>query len=560
MAESGIIREFLVALGFKVDAAGQKKFEDGVENSSKKVKELAKANEEAGKSALKMGAAILSVGYLVGRSALDFAGKLEDLHFAAKRTGAAASSLKAMANAAADVGVTAQEALSSVEGVARFMRNNPAGESYISSLGVQTRKANGELRDTVDIVNDLGKELSKRPQYLANQLGQVVGINENHLLGMRNQDYFNEYGKSKANFDRSGVDSQSETAHGAMKWWRDLKENVEGTLGPAGSWATGTGLGIGGSVLGYFAAKSAVQQMIGKAVGSAAAAAAAAPAAASAAGAAGAAGEAAAAAGAAGAAGAGAAATPMAAAASRGLFARFLPWAARIGGGLGLMLYSGGTNEGEEAELERRRGMGATVTPAGPAPRQTGRSRLPRGIRNNNPGNINFAGQPGAAREEGPGGRFAVFQSAEQGLEALAVQLKRYANAGMDTIRAIITKYAPAGENNTEAYIANIARKFGVKDTDRLDFTNKETLANMMTAITQFENGQNPYTRDQVVAAAAKGVDHTGKFGGGQVKIEQKTEINLYGVSDARAAGSEVERRQRDVNRDMTRNLQGALS
>lgn len=224
------------------------------------------------------------------------------------------------------------------------------------------------------------------------------------------------------------------------------------------------------------------------------------------------------------------------------------------------MLYSGGTNEGEEAELERRRGMGATVTPTGPAPRQTDRSRLPRGIRNNNPGNINFVGQPGAAREDGPGGRFAVFQTAEQGLEALAVQLKRYANAGMDTIRAIITKYAPAGENNTEAYIANIAKKFGVKATDHLDFTNKETLANMMTAITQFENGQNPYTRDQIVAAAAKGVDHTGKFGGGQVKIEQKTEINVHGVSDPVAAANQVRRQQSDLNADMVRNLQGAIS
>ncbi len=531
MTESGMIREFLVGLGFKIDAASQKKFVEGVDGATKKTEKLAKANDDAGKSVLKFGGAVLTVGGLIGRSALNFAGKLEDLHFAAKRTGAAASSLKAMANAAQDVGVTAQEALSSVEGVARFMRNNPGGESYIQNLGVQTRKANGELRDTVDIVNDLGKELSKRPVYNAVQYGQLIGINENHLLGMRNQEYWTEFQKSRENFIRSGVDKQSDQAHSGMKQWRDLKENIEGILGPTGTWAAGTALQIGGTVLGYQAAKSIAAKMFGRA---APAAAAAVP-----------------------------EAVAPAAGAAGGWLSKFLPWAARFSAGLGLMLYSPGTNKGEKEELERRRAMPPTITNGGqtqrPSAPKVADKRLPRGIRNNNPGNLNYVGQTGATKESGPGGRFAVFETAEAGLEALAVQIKRYANAGMDSIRAIVEKYAPKGENNTEAYIANVAKKFGVSDTTRLDFANKETMANMMSAITQYENGQNPYTRDMIIAAAARGAEHTGKFGG-PVKIEQKTEIKVIGASNPSRVAEEVARRQEDVNEDLYRNLANASS
>ncbi|MGN5479529.1 hypothetical protein ACTMU2_29330 [Cupriavidus basilensis] len=81
---------------------------------------------------------------------------------------------------------------------------------------------------------------------------------------------------------------------------------------------------------------------------------------------------------------------------------------------------------------------------------------------------------------------------AQQGLEALAIQIKRYANAGMDSIRSIIEKYAPKGENNTEAYISGLAKRLGVSDLAHLDFSNKDIMANMMAAITQIEKRTQP--------------------------------------------------------------------
>ena len=51
---------------------------------------------------------------------------------------------------------------------------------------MQTRNANGELRDTVDIMSDLGGALAKMPTYRAAQYANIFGIDENLMLAMRN--------------------------------------------------------------------------------------------------------------------------------------------------------------------------------------------------------------------------------------------------------------------------------------------------------------------------------------------------------------------------------------
>ena len=118
----------------------------------------------------------------------------------------------------------------------------------------------------------------------------------------------------------------------------------------------------------------------------------------------------------------------------------------------------------------------------------------PRGIRNNNPGNLNFAHQAGAVLEPGPNARFARFPTAEAGLEALRDQLIRYiVRDGIDTVAGIISKWAPPSENNTAAYIRGVAHALGAEPDDRLGQPNPKLIAGLMSAIIRFENGQNPY-------------------------------------------------------------------
>ena len=112
-----------------------------------------------------------------------------------------------------------------------------------------------------------------------------------------------------------------------------------------------------------------------------------------------------------------------------------------------------------------------------------------RGMRNNNPGNLNFAGQAGATKEGGPNGRFARFGSMDEGVAALARQLQLYAGRGIDTVRGIIGKYAPPGENNTEAYVGSIMKRMGVGADQHLDLKNLTVLREMIGGISTVENG-----------------------------------------------------------------------
>lgn len=353
MAESSVIREFLVGLGFKIDVDQEKKFRDGVEGATKKTEELDKAQVKAGKSAVTMAAAFVGATAFVAARTVDFAQKLENLHFAARRTNSAASSLKAVANAAQDVGVSADQAQGSIENVARFMRNNPAGESYIASLGVQTRDANGHLRDTVDIVNDIGKSMAKKPAWLGAQYAQQLGIDENYMLGMRDQAYQQSYDRAKGDYERSGVDTANNGGHSLMSALRHMQSGMEGTFGTVGTFGIETGAALGGGVLTYMGAQKAVQAAVGRALGigvekaaTTAAAAAAETAATAAAGT------------------AGATAAGAAAAGRVGLLSRLLPWGSRLlgrAGALGLLFHSEGLNEGESDELKRRQALGPTI-------------------------------------------------------------------------------------------------------------------------------------------------------------------------------------------------------
>lgn len=85
--------------------------------------------------------------------------------------------------------------------------------------------------------------------------------------------------------------------------------------------------------------------------------------------------------------------------------------------------------------------------------------------RNNNPGNLVYAGQPGAS----PGvGGFAAFDSLADGQAALQKQITLDATRGTDvngnpttTLAELITSWAPPSENDTASYIANVSASTG---------------------------------------------------------------------------------------------------
>ncbi|THJ52603.1 mannosyl-glycoprotein endo-beta-N-acetylglucosamidase [Burkholderia sp. LS-044] len=213
MADSVVIREFLVALGFKVDEKGLKNFKEGVEGTTKGVKQLI--------------ATVSGAALTVSAGVAAFASKLERLYFVSQRTGASATNLRGFEFAARNMGVSAEAATGTIENLARFLRNNPAGEGYLATLGVQTRNANGELRDTVDIMSDLGKSLANKPTWLANQYGNILGIDENLMLAMRNGDFEKLLKQYREMSQTTGLDKAADDSHRFMTQLRGLGTSFE---------------------------------------------------------------------------------------------------------------------------------------------------------------------------------------------------------------------------------------------------------------------------------------------------------------------------------------------
>lgn len=120
-----------------------------------------------------------------------------------------------------------------------------------------------------------------------------------------------------------------------------------------------------------------------------------------------------------------------------------------------------------------------------------GSGSVPRGVRNNNPGNLRPTGERWQG-QTGDDGGFMRFSTPLHGVRALAVDLTAKHGRGLRSVRQIISVYAPPSENDTDAYVRNVARALGVSPDAVLDFSGPQLEA-MMAAIIQMENGQQPY-------------------------------------------------------------------
>lgn len=124
----------------------------------------------------------------------------------------------------------------------------------------------------------------------------------------------------------------------------------------------------------------------------------------------------------------------------------------------------------------------------------------PRGIRNNNPGNIEYTGEQWQGLDTPPSdGRFCRFQTPAFGIRAIARVLITYRDRhGINTIRDAINRWAPPAENDTAAYIAHVAAKCGVTPVQPVDLGSYQIARPLVETIILHECGQQPYTPAQI--------------------------------------------------------------
>jgi len=120
-----------------------------------------------------------------------------------------------------------------------------------------------------------------------------------------------------------------------------------------------------------------------------------------------------------------------------------------------------------------------------------------KGVRLNNPGNIEQGQKWQGLSDVQADPRFCSFTDAEYGIRALCKILITYqVKYKLNTIEGMITRWAPAHENPTAAYISNVAKWSGFGAKVALNLKNRETLAKLAKAIIRQENGVQPYSDD----------------------------------------------------------------
>ncbi|MDH0638193.1 phage tail tip lysozyme [Pseudomonas sp. GD03860] len=213
MADQDVIKEFLVSLGFKQDEKSLKTFTGGIDNATRAVTRLVTT--------------IAGASLTVAAGVSAFASNLEGLYFASQRIGSSADSLKAADYAARDLGASANEVRGSLEGMARFLRENPGGESFLKGIGVQTRDANGNLKDTADLMVGLGQKLRNMPWYQAKQYASILGVDDNTLRAIMSGEFARKLEENRKRFSGSGLDKATKDAHAFMESLRQVGMQFE---------------------------------------------------------------------------------------------------------------------------------------------------------------------------------------------------------------------------------------------------------------------------------------------------------------------------------------------
>ena len=133
-----------------------------------------------------------------------------------------------------------------------------------------------------------------------------------------------------------------------------------------------------------------------------------------------------------------------------------------------------------------------------------GIEKLPRGIRNKNPGNIKLGTNWDGLAAEQTDPTFCTFDEAVMGIRALQRILLTYRFTHKKaTIDEIIYRWAPPSENSTDKYVEFVCKKLDKEKDVRLNNSMEDYLP-LVKAIIQMENGMQPYDDELLVEGMYK--------------------------------------------------------
>lgn len=541
-----VLKEFLVSLGFKVDVVSMKKFTDSVEKVTK------------GVMAAGLAVAATATGIVAGVAVI--ANQMEKLYYASQRTGETVGNLMALRYAAGQIGLTADQAQGALEGFARTLRLNPGTNNLLSSLGVTGATPAAKFESFVE-------QMKKQKPYVAAAYAGLFGIDPDTLLMLENglpkleaaQDKYREKlaafhispdqaAESGKDFDNTIRDLSSDV----HLFWVLLEEHLAPVLRKIVDQFEGWEMSHADVIAGKIAtALEAVANWVAQ-----------------------------------------------------------IDWK-EVGGDVDIFLTKAwevakviGNIVGAFANVAKFLGGGKDGDPSPQTPNapdteqhpgetpftawirrhvdkwrddfngthsdgnggfqpdgsivEVPASGAPRGIRNNNPGNIkygSFAKELGSTGQDSSG--FAQFASMKEGVNATNELLKSYATRGYDTIKTIISRWAPSNENDTAAYIKEVAKNSGISADKPLSISQ---LSGVAQAIFGHENG-GAYGNIDTLMNSAKNtrLGSNAASGAAPVSISQQNTFHIDGSADPQGTARAVGNEQSRVNGDLVRNFSGAF-
>jgi GH24 family phage-related lysozyme (muramidase) len=207
------LKEFLVAIGFKVDEVQLKNFNDRIQKISERVLDLGQQF------------AITATG--VSASVTKMASDMERLYFASQRTGAGAQNLRAWDIAAQAAGLSIGDAHSAIEGLAATMRH-PGMTQLLQSFGVKVDKDSTEtMFNLIAKLKQMGKP-GTAGYAEATSIAGMYGINEEQFyqLSTNLDEARKKYEDSIAAQKKNGLDLGKETAN-AHKFMDDMRQAMQ---------------------------------------------------------------------------------------------------------------------------------------------------------------------------------------------------------------------------------------------------------------------------------------------------------------------------------------------
>lgn len=227
---SETLKEFLVGLGFKVDDDSYRKFTGAVSGATKSV--------------LSLGAELVGATAAIEAMAIEVARRMQDLYYAAQRSGVAVEALQNVGFAAKQLGLDAAKGQDLYEGFARAVRYNPGVQSLAASLGGQFQTVNGQIGLTSQGLDNIIERLATMPRYEAMLYAPMLGFNPETLNRIlqnptlfeqqqrRNAELMEEFGYDATVAAQRGTEfSQSISTLGSEFGY--LKDRVFSDLDPA---------------------------------------------------------------------------------------------------------------------------------------------------------------------------------------------------------------------------------------------------------------------------------------------------------------------------------------